>query len=236
MPPASATAEGERASVRKSLRKAAFWCLVVLAVSLGSAGQAGWPHAWTLAAMVFATQVYSVFAVSHRHPGLLEERARRHANTKRWDILLLTVFLLTSLATWCIAGLDRRWSWTPPLPVWAVAGAFSLMASGYVFSTWAMQTNAFFSATVRIQQERGHRVCDSGPYRYLRHPAYAGWMLAGLFMPVALNSLPAAIPAGLGVALFAVRAALEDRALQAELPGYREYAARVRSRLIPGLW
>jgi protein-S-isoprenylcysteine O-methyltransferase Ste14 len=107
---------------------------------------------------------------------------------------------------------------------------------GLALFSWAMFSNTFFSSAVRIQQERGHAVCNTGPYRFVRHPGYVGAILQSLVMPLMLNSLWAFIPAGLAVLLMVVRTALEDKTLQEELQGYTEYAHRVRYRLLPGVW
>jgi protein-S-isoprenylcysteine O-methyltransferase Ste14 len=96
--------------------------------------------------------------------------------------------------------------------------------------------NRFFSGTVRLQPERGQRVVSSGPYRWIRHPGYAGGLLVYLATPIFLDSIWACLPAILLTALLVLRTALEDRFLQDELAGYREYAGRVRYRLVPGVW
>jgi len=107
---------------------------------------------------------------------------------------------------------------------------------GIVVLVWAMAANKFFSATVRIQEERGHTVATGGPYRYVRHPGYVGWLMLTLATPVVLGSRWALVPAGITVILTILRTALEDRTLHSELEGYREYAERVRYRLLPGIW
>ena len=99
-----------------------------------------------------------------------------------------------------------------------------------------MASNPFFATTVRIQNDRGHNVVSAGPYRFVRHPGYLGSIIYNLMMPLALNSLWTFLPAMLTIILLIVRTRLEDRALQAELPGYREYTANVRFRLFPGVW
>jgi protein-S-isoprenylcysteine O-methyltransferase Ste14 len=99
-----------------------------------------------------------------------------------------------------------------------------------------MVSNKFFSTSVRIQMERDHTVASGGPYRYVRHPGYVGYIVSGFAAPLALGSLWALIPAAITLCLLVVRTALEDRTLQDELDGYREYAARVRYRLLPGVW
>jgi protein-S-isoprenylcysteine O-methyltransferase Ste14 len=96
--------------------------------------------------------------------------------------------------------------------------------------------NRFFSGTVRIQTERGHHVVTDGPYRFVRHPGYAGALLGFVLIPLLLDSVWAFIPAVLLIAITFVRTALEDATLQKELPGYAEYAQTTRYRLIPGIW
>ncbi|MGD8577364.1 MAG: isoprenylcysteine carboxylmethyltransferase family protein, partial [Thiohalophilus sp.] len=107
---------------------------------------------------------------------------------------------------------------------------------GYAFAAWALAENRFFSSVVRIQVDRGHVVCDSGPYRVVRHPGYAGNILPLFGIVLALGSLWTLIPAAVALIITVIRTILEDQTLQDELPGYREYARRVRFRLIPGIY
>lgn len=93
-----------------------------------------------------------------------------------------------------------------------------------------------FSAVVRVQADRGHAVCTSGPYAVVRHPGNAGMIVGTLGLPLLLLSAWSAIPAALSVALLVARARLEDDALARELDGYRAYQRTTRFRLVPGLW
>jgi protein-S-isoprenylcysteine O-methyltransferase Ste14 len=99
-----------------------------------------------------------------------------------------------------------------------------------------MVSNKFFSTIVRIQKERGHTVQTGGPYRFVRHPGYASLLGSYITIPIALGSLWACIPMLLLVINLLIRTILEDRTLQNELDGYKEYARRVRYRLIPRIW
>ena len=119
--------------------------------------------------------------------------------------------------------------------IWPGIGAL-LYALSLAVNGWAMITNAYFSTAVRIQNDRGQRVCRTGPYRYIRHPAYASIVMQSVSMAVLLGSLWALIPAMAAGILIVTRAALEDRMLQAELAGYKEYTEEVRYRLVPGIW
>lgn len=99
-----------------------------------------------------------------------------------------------------------------------------------------MSASRFFSPLVRIQQERGHQVADSGPCKIIRHSGYLGGIGFSVGVPLLLGSLWALIPGMISAGLYVLRTKLEDHALAAELPGYWEYLDQVRYRLIPGVW
>ena len=113
---------------------------------------------------------------------------------------------------------------------------FILVSHGYAFAAWALAENRFFSSEVRIQTDRWHVVCDSGPYQFVRHPGYAGNILALFGIVLALSSVWTLIPATVAVIIAVIRTLLKDQALQDELPGYRDYARRVRYRLTPCIY
>ena len=113
---------------------------------------------------------------------------------------------------------------------------FNFIAFGYAFASWALAENRFFSGVVRIQTDRGHVVCDTGPYRFVRHPGYAGSILPVFGIVLALGSVWTLIPAAVAAIIGVIRTTLEDQTLQKELPGYRDYTQRVRYRLIPGIY
>jgi protein-S-isoprenylcysteine O-methyltransferase Ste14 len=203
------------------------------------AGDLGWWQAWVFSVLIVATGILSHLWAERRHPGLLVERAGSESapGVKAWDKVLAPLMAVSiSFPLVIVAGLDHRYGWSAAFPLWLNLLGIILIALGYAFGSWALAENRFFSGTVRIQAERGHVVCDSGPYRIMRHPGYAGniWPLAGIVL--ALSSLWTLIPAAVAFIIIVVRTHLEDRTLQVELPGYREYAARVRYRLFPGIF
>jgi len=158
-------------------------------------------------------------------------------SAKAWDKVLGPLMALSvSFPLVIVAGLDHRFGWSPALPLWLVLSGFILVALGYAFAAWALAENRFFSSLVRIQVDRGHMVCDTGPYRFVRHPGYAGNLLALPGIVLALNSMWTLIPAAVALIITVIRTALEDRTLHEELPGYRDYALRIRYRLIPGIY
>jgi protein-S-isoprenylcysteine O-methyltransferase Ste14 len=157
------------------------------------------------------------------------------AGTKAWDFVWMALFAPAMIAVFVVPVLTAHdgESSTPGV-AWLLG--LALFVPGWALVTWSMAVNPFFEKTVRIQTERGHRAVDSGPYAFVRHPGYVGFAAWMLSTPLMLASRWGFVPALLAVIGFVVRTAFEDRTLQAELPGYAEYAARVRFRLIPGIW
>jgi protein-S-isoprenylcysteine O-methyltransferase Ste14 len=201
-------------------------------------GQWGWWQAWAYAILSVLAFILSRVLAYRVHPDLIAERARfmDAKDTKPWDKILAPLLAFGSVAIVAVAGVDRLLGWSPAFRLLDQMLALGVIVLGFVFSSWALIENRFFSGTVRIQTERGHQVISTGPYRIVRHPGYAGVMVSYACVPILLDSLWAFIPAiVLGVVVI-VRTVLEDRTLQAELPGYREYAQRTRYRLIPGIW
>jgi protein-S-isoprenylcysteine O-methyltransferase Ste14 len=174
-----------------------------------------------------------------RHPGLLAERQNiEHIqNAKAWDKVLAPLMAVSvGYPMVCVAGLDHRYDWSSEFPLWLIVIGFVLISLGYAFAAWALAENRFFSSVVRIQTDRGHVVCDTGPYRFVRHPCYAGNILALFGIVLALSSVWTLIPAAVASIIAVIRTALEDQTLREELPGYRDYARRVRYRLVPWIF
>ena len=143
---------------------------------------------------------------------------------------------ITPLLILVVAGLDDRFGGSPPLSTALQVTGLVFVAVGYTVATWAMLANRFFSGVVRIQTERGHQVVDSGPYAIVRHPGYAGNLVAGFGFPLALSSLWAFVPVLLVLIVTIIRTRLEDKTLKEELAGYAEFTTRTRFRLVPGIW
>ena len=200
-----------------------------------------WWEAWVFSVLIVGAGLVGRFLAERRHPGLLTERERAlsedTADVKPWDRVLAPLMAVSlSYPLAIVAGLDHRFGWSPDFPIGLEILGFSMIMLGYLFATWALVENRFFSSTVRIQTDRGHAVCDSGPYRFVRHPGYAGNIPPLPGVVLALGSVWTLIPAAVALIVVIVRTALEDRTLREELPGYRDYSEVVRYRLIPGIY
>lgn len=207
--------------------------LLITAVCLfGAGGSFQWWNAWLLLALSLAT---GIALTAGRDAGLAAER-RNIQGGKNWDKHLAGItVLLGPMATWILAGFDFRFQWSKGLPAAATAAGIAIATAGSALLVWAMRSNAYFSAVVRIQKDRGHRVAEGGPYQYIRHPGYAGMILFTLATPAILGSACALLPAAITAAFGVVRTALEDATLRMELDGYSAYCARVRYRLVPAI-
>ena len=219
--------------VRKRMLQVVIQTLLIAAILFIASGRLDWVWAW--AYLGVGVGILAINA-SVLPPELIAERGQIKEDTKGWDKVLGAFIGIPTLGTVIVAGLDKRYGWSPQLAlaIQVIALVFYALAQGLF--TWAMASNKFFSGTVRIQKERGHAVASGGPYRYVRHPGYVGYITSWIATSFALGSLWALIPAGLVMCLMVVRTALEDRTLLEELDGYKEYTKRVRYRLLPGVW
>lgn len=201
-------------------------------------GQWGWWEAWAYALLGVLGFVISRALAARRHPDILAERARsiELQGAKSWDKILAPTLAFGSLLILVMAGLDRIYGWTSPYSFAAKIIALIVILLGYILGSWALIENRFFSGVVRIQKDRAHQVVTTGPYRFIRHPGYAGALWTYLATPVLLDSNWAFVPALLLLGVLVLRTSLEDRTLQAELPGYAGYAQKTRFRLFPGIW
>jgi protein-S-isoprenylcysteine O-methyltransferase Ste14 len=213
------------------VQSAVFFVLAAVAL-FGSAGTFGIAVFWIYLAILAAIFAASFLWVD---PDLARERMRPGGKKPP---LALQLFSGVLVLHWIIAGLDRgRFHWSDTVPPWLQAMGLLALAGSYAFCIWAMHVNRFFSSVVRIQTDRGQHVVSTGPYAVIRHPGYLAGIVVMLASGVALGSwIAAAFLAITTLPFLLYRAITEDRILQAELPGYRDYAQRVRWRLIPGLW
>jgi protein-S-isoprenylcysteine O-methyltransferase Ste14 len=200
------------------------------------AGKIDWWPGWALLAVTSAWILATAIVILRTRPDLLAERLGPRKGVKRWDTAIMSAHGILQLGLYVVAGLDRRYGWSGPFPVAAQVTALLVCSLGYGLVVWATGSNAFFSQIIRIQTERGHTVVTAGPYHYVRHPAYVGAILTQLAMPFLLSSWWALVLGSADAVLMLLRTALEDHTLDAELPGYPEYASQVRHRLVPGLW
>jgi protein-S-isoprenylcysteine O-methyltransferase Ste14 len=203
-----------------------------------AAGTLDWPEAWVfLGIFLVGTLAISRMLMVH-DPALLAERLGPLAQRSqpRWDRILLGAIFLAFLAWLVVIGLDAvRFAWSAvPLAIKIAGGVGELVAWAIFYATF--RANTFLAPVVRIQRERGHQVISTGPYAIVRHPLYAGAILFFLATPLLLGSYWGLVLSLVLTFLVALRARLEERALEQGLEGYRNYAANVRYRLVPGIW
>lgn len=210
---------------------------VWLAALFGGAGTLNWTRGWIYVAASLLALVTIDLLVRRHNPAVLEARSNwRRKNTEAFDKVFLAIFAPSYLLQPAIAGLDAvRFGWSSS-PFWTVYIGLTFSVLGSALVAWTLAVNPHAESTVRIQTDRGHSVISAGPYQMVRHPMYVGIILGYVGGPLILGSMWALAISGLLIALFVTRAALEDQTLRRELSGYKEYSARTRYRLVPGLW
>jgi protein-S-isoprenylcysteine O-methyltransferase Ste14 len=222
--------------MRKGFVFILFYAGFLLAIFFLAAGSIKISSGWVSLGSYTLISIINLFLVD---PSLISERLQfggKGVNQKD-RILAFGSFLFFYPLTLIVAGLDvGRFHWTPRYSLSLQVFAFSLYNLGTLLGSWAMVSNKYFSTFVRIQKDRDHEVQSSGPYRYIRHPGYAGTILSAMALPLALGSVYAIVPAFIGSVGFIIRTALEDTKLISGLEGYHEYASKVRYRLLPGVW
>jgi protein-S-isoprenylcysteine O-methyltransferase Ste14 len=212
--------------------------LIMGLMLFGAAGTWAWAAGWVWMAIMFGLTLYALSVLINKDPALLEERMKGpiQKGQKGWDKFVLTIFLTLATLWLPLMAIDAVRLHLSNIPIWwQIAGAILTAVSGtgmYVVLT----VNTFAAPVVKIQTERAHHVIDTGPYAIVRHPMYAA---ALLYFPATALLLGSAYGLLLAVVLdlmLVLRTALEDKTLHQELPGYPEYASRVRFRLVPFIW
>ena len=224
------------AGILKRVGTLAIFFVLMAVVLFLAAGRLNWTWAWVYLGICLVSVLINGTITLRTSPETIAERGELKM-TKKWDKVVGGLYALAMyFALPLVAGLDVRFGWARDLSVaWHVAGAV-VLAVGLELSAWAMIANAYFSTAVRIQSDRGHTVCSTGPYRFVRHPGYVGFVLQSISVSFLLGSLWALISGTTAAVLMVIRTSLEDRMLQAELPGYQDYVQKVRYRLVPGIW
>ena len=225
--------------VSRLITQTLVWIAAMAAVLFVSAGTVTWPAAWVFLAEMGGFGVAIGLWLARRDPALLAERLSTgfQAAQKTWDkVFMATVFVLWT--SWLVLmALDAvRFGWSR-MPIWAQAIGAILIALCMYVSCLTFRENSFAAPVVKIASERGHRVVEQRPLRARAPPDVCG--RPAVLHRYALAARLLVWPrrrAGIDRVVLAARAVMEERMLADELPGYRDYATRVRYRLIPGLW
>jgi len=223
--------------IAKLLLQNTFFVVAMGALLFASAGKLHWPGAWALLATSALLGPACGLWLAKTDPALLAERMRLTARDEQpaADKKFMLAFAATALIWFIAMGLDRRLHASDlPFALQALGLALYLVSTAFIL--WVFRVNSFAAPVIKVQAARDHHVISTGPYAFVRHPMYSGVMLFFVGVPLLVGSWWGVVLAPLFAVLFAVRAGIEERALVAGLPGYADYAARVRYRLLPGIW
>jgi len=211
--------------------------LIMAAIFFTAAGSLHVKRGWIYFGIAAVTYVVSSIILIKSSPELLNERAKSRDNTKSRDKILVSLYLFIGfIGTHIVAGLDiGRFEWSELPIIYLIPGAVLYIAST-AFGIWAMIVNKHFETTIRIQEDREHKVVKDGPYKIVRHPGYLSVLITWSSVPLMIGSLYAFFCTAAVFIIMIIRTAYEDKTLQKELPGYSQYAKEVKSRLVPGIW
>jgi protein-S-isoprenylcysteine O-methyltransferase Ste14 len=212
--------------------------VVYIGLLLWLSGDWRWVEGWIFGIWWVSLIAAVLFWLHYRDPALLAERFRMPGTggESRSDVAILIAMKLCFLALIVVPALDKRFGWTPRLPLWSeVCGGILLLGGSFPFFR-AFTDNTFASQLVRIQTERGQHVIDTGIYGFVRHPMYLGASLAFVGAALLLGSISGLLLALALVGLLVVRIFGEEKLLARDLEGYKEYLQKVRYRLVPHVW
>jgi len=226
----------DQSAVRRRMIQVLLTFLIQAALLFTSAGTFVWPIVWVLQAEYIVIFLLNRYYFLRDKPELIAERGKPKQGVKKWDRIITAVIMLFNLSLVVMIGLDKRFTWSPDFPLSLQITGLFLIASGQLLFSWSMASNPFFSTLVRIQKDRGQIVAQQGPYRFVRHPGYVGYIIFTLATPLALSSLWGFIPAGIVFALLVLRTHFEDKTLLSEMDGYDQFSNQTKYRLIPGVW
>lgn len=224
-----------RLAIRRFVLLTMIFAVLAAALILPS-GRLDWWEAWLFMAVYYLIAMAGILDMLRSDPALAAERGRLRPETKHWDKVIVPLNSLLSLALFFVIGLDAGRFRLSNVPVALRLAALVGFVPAFGLPTWASKVNTYLGGLVSIQQDRGHQAVTQGPYRFVRHPMYLGMIFYDLCVPLLLGSWWGLGVSALMIALLVTRTSLEDRTLLAELPGYRDYAQRVRYRLVPGVW
>jgi protein-S-isoprenylcysteine O-methyltransferase Ste14 len=227
--------ENRKLSRFQLLARAILMPILLIAVLFLLAGRLDYWQGWVY--ILLNTLVLAMMGTLFtKDSGLIEERLNPKKGIKSWDRVYFIITAPLYFIALILAGLDARFGWSGSMPAYVYWSSVALYLIGQSIFVWARYTNRYFSSVVRIQTDRGQTVCKEGPYRFIRHPGYLGGFLFTATMGLMLGSWWAFIPQFIAALMLLWRTALEDRTLQAELPGYQDYVRETRYRLLPGIW
>lgn len=213
-----------------------FSLLLMIALFFLSAGRSDLPRVWFYFELYFVSLVINMAIFLKYNPEVVRARSEIiKGEMKWWDKVYAVSYLLLMFAVPVVCGLDVRFN-ASALGIEYHIASIILFIAGWSFTSWALVVNKYFEGAVRIQKERDHKVVSTGPYAIIRHPGYAGMIVFYVSMPLGLGSLYGLVPVLLIAAAFVFRTHFEDEMLQKELKGYKEYAKKVKYRLVPGIW
>ncbi len=216
----------------QTLSKFLIGFIIICALLFIPAGTLDYPNGWLFIALLFIPMFFAGIVMLFKSPDLL----RRRLNAKEEEDEQKTVILVSGiifLLAFILAGLNFRFRWFKlPTLVIIIASAIFLLA--YIMYAEVLRENEYLSRTVEVSENQ--KVVDSGLYGIVRHPMYTSTIFLFLSMPLVLDSIFSFIVMLIYPIIIIFRIRNEEKVLENELIGYKEYKEKVKYKLIPYLW
>src|SRR6201998_3205863 len=222
----------------KSLNRTVLWLFIIAILLFVPAGTINWTGAWIFLIETSVVSIVLAVWLARHDPELLKERMRSPIQKEQsaQDKIVTGLLLLFFFAWFAFMALDAvRFKWST-VPAWLqVPGALGVLIACYI-GYLTLRENTFAALGVKVQKEREQKVISTGPYRYVRHPMYVGMIFYLLGLTLFLVSWWELLWGSGLLGLFSIRLLIEEETLKKGLPGYSDYTAQVRYRLVPGVW
>jgi len=210
------------------------YIFIALALFL-PAGTIFWLQGWIYILIMITCSASFITYLTKKDPELLKARAKTKT-TESWDKKLGIIGTPFFILMYILPGFDAvRFQWSN-LPLYISVIGFIGMILAIILFFLVSRENTYLSRVVEIQEERGHKVITTGPYRIVRHPMYSAVIVLYISHCIALGSLFSLIPCAIIIITIILRTIREDKMLHEQLEGYKEYAQKTRYKLIPGIW
>ena len=216
----------------QALMKFLFGLVIVFLLLFIPAGSMDYFNGWLFIALLFIPMFIAGIIMFIKSPELLKRRlnAKEEENEQKIVILISgIVFLLAFI----LAGLNFRFEWFQ-LPQIVVITASIIFLLSYIMYAEVLRENMYLSRTVEVSENQ--EVIDTGLYGIVRHPMYTSTIFLFLSMPLILDSIFSFIVMLIYPIVMILRIKNEEKVLERELEGYKEYKEKVKYRIVPFIW
>ncbi len=216
----------------KALTKFGFGLIIVFLLLFIPAGSLYYLNGWLFIALLFIPMFIAGIIMFTKSPELLKRRLNAKEEEAEQKIVILISGIMFLLA-FVLAGLNFRFGWFH-LPTMVIIIASIIFLISYIMYSEVLRENMYLSRTVEVSENQ--KVVDTGLYGLVRHPMYTSTIFLFLSMPLILDSIFSFIIMLIYPIIIIFRIKNEEKVLEQELEGYKEYKEKVKYKIMPFIW